>query len=138
MYPNFLLMSLSGRDYIEREVTPSEEPCTNAGEDLSQMYLEGNTLQAQLIRQFGPPPEDFNFCLTTCPHDGGTYMSLRLEYDEDEESESMEYALKIDGDWPKYWDDQAQSELASNNYPLLKPTKSLTTLTELSYGTLPH
>lgn len=118
MLPYFLTMGLSGRDYIEREITPSEEDCTNAGEDLSQMYMEGNAIKAQLQRMFGTPPEDFNFCLTTCPHEFGTYMALRLEYVEGQDEPSMQYALQLDGQWPKYWDEQSRTELAAQGYKI--------------------
>ena len=118
MFPYFILNDFNSRDYIEREITPSEEPCTNAGEDLSQMYMEGDALKAQLIRQFGNPPEGFNFCLSTHDHEAGIYMSLRLEYDNDEESESMQYALKLESNWPKFWDQTSYQELTTKGYLL--------------------
>ena len=108
---------LNQRDFIEIIATPYAEPCTSAGGDLSQMYMEGNTLKAQLQRQFGLPPEGFNFCLTARGLKEGIAISFRLEFDS--EPPSLAYALKLEKSWPAYWDQTSIDELKQQGYLLL-------------------
>ena len=65
----------------------------------------------QLRRQFGVEPTDSTrLIVKSNPHDFGTYHEVAVCFDEDDEA-AVEYAYKLEGSLPEYWDDEARVEL---------------------------
>jgi hypothetical protein len=113
------LLSAMNRDFLWQDITPNEEKCTPAGGCLSQMYMEANAIQAQIQRLHGPAPEGFTFTQAYQSHECGSYLSLQLYYEDTEGSDSMDYALKIEADWPDFWDDKAKEYLTEQGYEFI-------------------
>ena len=108
------------RDTFELGTTvPHSEQCAQVGSDnyTSLSRMEANALKAQLIREHGEPPFGTRLRIISCPHDFGTYYDLAIEYMEDDE-ESVEWMLKIEGGIPDTWDEVAKKELRDQGYTL--------------------
>lgn len=117
---NQQLLTLRGnRDYFNIPVTPLDEPCIQAGGDLTLMYLEARAMIAQLIRMHGEFPEGFEVKTNRNPHDSGTYLDLQLWYEDTDNSLSLEYALKLEAALPEKWDQQAREYLKAEKYTTL-------------------
>ena len=108
------------RDYLEFDCNPIEEDCVQTGK--TDNYLQMNAIECraminQLIRKFGDKPEGVSIKRKTNYHDFGTYYSIAVYFNDDNEQE-CEYAYKIEGDYPAYWDDEAKQELQQLGYKL--------------------
>jgi hypothetical protein len=55
--------------------------------------------------------------MISCPHDFGTYYDVAVIYD-DESEESQEWMLKVEGELPMNWDEEAIKELKAQGYPV--------------------
>ena len=104
------------RDYIYFGPTPCDEDCAQVGQDnfREQAKKEMNAYMNQLYRQF-PELENSGVYLKILwqNHDFGTYGEVVAVYD-DENSESLELALKIENNLPENWDEEALKELSEN------------------------
>ena len=115
------------RDYLFLGSTPNEEPCAQTG---SKEYdyeflnkLECKALRAQLLRMYPDiPTKGVSLTTMSCPHDFGVYYEVIANYD-DEDEESSEMAIKLEGGLPDKWDSEALKYLkekaleAGLNYP---------------------
>jgi len=97
-------------DYIDVEGIPADEECAQLGSPdyYERTMREMKVFIKQLRREFGPEPEGFRFKIQACPHDFGTYHMLRLLWSTEE---GEEYAMRIEGECPENWDDEARKEL---------------------------
>ena len=98
------------REYIVLEAVPSEEDPA----DIDQRGYAALARQrcaafiAQLRRTFGPEPQGASLQVRPMPHDAGTYYTVVCYYDN---PEGEEYALRLEGNLPEYWDEEARKEL---------------------------
>jgi hypothetical protein len=101
------------RDKLEIGPTPSGESCEQLGPnyDPAKARRECRAFVNQLTRVFGCPPGNARFCITSNPHDFGTYHEVAVAYD-DESKEENDFAYRVEAESPEYWDDEAKSELA--------------------------
>ena len=101
------------RDYLSIGSTPSDESCAQVGSDRYSRAsrYECRAFVNQLRRVFGEEPDGAYIKVKSFPHDFGTYKEVVVEYEEGN-PEALEYALKIEGDTPLEWDDEARRELA--------------------------
>lgn len=91
-------------EYIEYETAPSDESCVqvNSNEDyMPAMRKEAERFRAMLERRFPNAPGYWS--IKSCPHDFGSYLEMRYNYDEDEEG--LEWMSFIDNNFPRTWDD---------------------------------
>ena len=100
------------RDSLDLDTTPVEEQCQQVGPnyDPAKARLEAQTMIAQLQRKFGSPPDGVRFKIKSNPHDFGSYYSIEIIFDGDNES-ATDYAYKVEGDFPEYWDDESKKAL---------------------------
>tara|TARA_Y100000310_G_scaffold56232_1_gene51626 strand:+ start:40520 stop:40858 length:339 start_codon:yes stop_codon:yes gene_type:complete len=107
-------------DYIHIGTTPAEEDCTQVVKGQACDYLPKQTQEcrmfvAQLKRQFGEPPFDARFEIKTFNHDFGPYCEVvcwhRVPDPDESTTDSLEYALKVEGEALSQWDEVAQGEL---------------------------
>jgi len=105
------------RDFIELDTTPCDEPCFQIGSDdyYKQTRIEAKVFIEQLIRIFGEGTENNYFSIKSNPHDFGTYHSLAVYYNDNDE-ESVDYAYNIEGNTPEKWDEEAIKELKELGY----------------------
>ena len=105
------------KDFLNIECTPIEEPCSQLGApdyyELSK--IECQAFRDQLIRTFGNPPGNASITIGQNPHDFGTYLDLRLNFNDDNEDET-DWAYKIEGNTPYNWDEEALAYIASKGY----------------------
>ena len=99
-------------DYLDLETVPVGEECEQLGPNYepAKAQLEAKTFIKQLIRQFGKPPVGVRFSVASNPHDFGTYLSVRIHYDTNEEK-AIEYAFNVEAHLPESWDDEAKTQL---------------------------
>lgn len=99
------------REVLNIGPTPYDESCAQVGSDRYHRVwrAECNAFRNQLRRVFGAEPEGAALIITSNPHDFGTYHEVGVRYDET--PGAMEYALKIEGNTPAEWDDEARAEL---------------------------
>jgi hypothetical protein len=81
---------------------------------MPEMRAQAQAFGAQLLRQF-PPPGDAYISIKSNPHDFGSYLSLKLNFD-DESEEETEWAYKIEGGTPEFWDEEARTFLAARGF----------------------
>ena len=100
------------KDSLNLSPTPIGEDCAQLGapDYYSVAKKEIIVFISQLIREHGEPPRGARYRITNNPHDFGTYYDLNIEFD-DENDEASEYAYKVEGDLPEYWDEIAIKEL---------------------------
>ncbi len=105
------------KDYLNIEGTPIDEPCAQVGDpDYYELArAECQAFKDQLIRTFGNPPGNASITVGQNPHDFGTYLDLRLNFNDESEEES-DWAYEIEGDTPYNWDEEALAYLASKGY----------------------
>lgn len=110
------------KDYMEFDTTPVNEKCVGVN-DPHNSRLEYEAIKSQIIRQFGEPPEGVSFRFKPCQHDFGTYYQLIIYYLEDMSPESEEeihpsydYVLKVEGNFPQEWDEEAKKFLKEKGY----------------------
>lgn len=101
-----------GMDTLEIGSCPYSEDCAQVGSDDYQekSKKELHAYANQLIRMFGQPPEGARLFIKANPHDFGTYHELACKYNEDNE-EATQYAYKLEGEGPEFWDAEAKKEL---------------------------
>jgi hypothetical protein len=99
-------------DTIEVGPTPCYEECEQVGPNYRPEWArrECRAYIGQLKRIHGEPPEGAYYRVLSCPHDFGTYHEVGIRFD-DRDPEAIEYAFKVEGDTPDYWDDLAMIEL---------------------------
>lgn len=106
------------RDYLELDSVPIEEPCAAVGADdyAKRARLECRAYIDQLERTF-PQAIAAGVYFTTRrhAHDFGTYYTVAIVYDDDDETETRA-AFEIEGNMPTHWDDDARNFLAANGY----------------------
>ncbi|MDE1971508.1 MAG: hypothetical protein KGI50_08110, partial [Patescibacteria group bacterium] len=61
-------------------------------------------------RQFGEPPEGTRITVKSHPHDFGSYRSVAVVYNPDDET-SVQYAYNVECNVPANWDTEALVEL---------------------------
>ncbi len=103
------------KDYVFIDETPIDEPCAQVGSAnyFHLAMIEIAVHKAQLLRQFGNPPDGCYFA--TCPnsHDAGTYYTLNFYFD-DEIDTHIAYAYQLENGWTK-WDTDAIVEIISKD-----------------------
>jgi hypothetical protein len=107
------------RDYLEFDCTPVEEECSQTGcteNYLKMQAIEFKVMRNQLLRMFGEC-ETIEIKRKENFHDFGTYYSLHIYYDDDNETES-EYVYNIEAKYPVKWDEQARNELTELGYKI--------------------
>ena len=108
------------RDQFELGTTvPHDELCSQMGDAnfASFSKMEARALINQITRTFGEPPARTGLKMISCPHDFGTYYDVAVIYD-DESEESQEWMLKVEGELPMNWDEEAIKELEAQGYPV--------------------
>lgn len=105
------------KDYIYIGSSPVEEPCAQVGSPdyFERSRAECKAFAAQLLRQFPDQPDSTYFIVKAQAHDFGTYREVVVVYD-DADEESLNYALKVEGNTPANWDEQAKQELAAAGF----------------------
>jgi hypothetical protein len=123
------------RDYLDLDTVPCDEPCASVGQpDYStRARLEARAYVAQLQRAFPDAvAAGVYFRIKSNPHDFGSYLSVQVVFDDDDEAQT-EWAYMIEDELPIAWDDDARNELAAHGYDtvprtefwMLSPTKEL-------------
>jgi hypothetical protein len=103
----------SRHEYLEIAPTPVEEACQQVGTpsyDGAMARAECKAFIHQLRRQFGPEPDGATLYVKSNPHDFGSYLEVAVKYDPNCEA-AIEYAFKIEGNTPSFWDTEAVKEL---------------------------
>jgi len=97
-------------DYIDVGGVPCNEDCVQLDDPdyYERTMKEGLAFINQLRRVFGPEPEGFRMFMKGHPHDFGTYHMLRLQWTTEE---GEVYAMRIEGECPEDWDEEAKAEL---------------------------
>jgi hypothetical protein len=100
-------------DHLDLGPTPAGESCEQLGPnyDSKRARAECRAFAAQLERVNGTPPDGCGFRVKSNPHDFGTYLSVVVAFD-DENDAAVEYAYKAENTTPEEWDDEARKELA--------------------------
>lgn len=97
-------------DYINIGSTPCEETCEQVGTpsyNPSRARLECTVYKEMLERMF-PPPEGGCLRVKGFPHDFGTYHEVVAVFSD---SESQQWAYKIERESPSHWDEIALEKL---------------------------
>ena len=113
------------RDYLDLDTVPSDEPCAAVGQpDYSKRArLEARAYVAQLQRAFPDAvAAGVYFRIKSNPHDFGSYLSVQVVFDDDDEAQT-EWAYTIEDDLPVAWDEDARNELAANGYDTVPRTE---------------
>lgn len=99
-------------DKLELGPTPSNEDCAQVGsEDYAiKARAECRAMIAQLRRGFGPEPEGARLIIASNPHDYGSYLEVAVKFD-DNYPQAVDYAFKLESEYPSDWDDTARLEL---------------------------
>jgi len=108
-------------DYIYlMATTPGEEPCSQVGDTdyMKKARVEARAYVNQLLRVYGANPVGTHFAIVRCPHDFGTYLDIRLYYD-DEDQGQVKYITDIEKGCEK-WDEAALKELEEKEFKLKK------------------
>lgn len=100
------------REKFYLDTVPYEESCEQVGPNFDPVKArnEAKAFIAQLIREFGEPPATARFRILTCQHDFGSYPTVVIDFDMDNEEESN-YAFTVENDIPADWDEQSRLEL---------------------------
>lgn len=118
-----------GRDFLSLGPTPTDEDCTQAGEDTTAQKIECRAYINQLVRVYGEPPDTLEFCIVKNDHDFGAYYEAGISFpdtDEDEIEGNTEAQDKFDAMWnyinavekgTDTWDDEAKAELYEAGHP---------------------
>lgn len=99
-------------DRLDLGSAPSDEDCAQLGSDDYEVRAkrECRALVNQLKRQCGTPPPNTRFRIKSNPHDFGTYYSVVIEFDP-EDDEAAAYAYRCDEASPSQWDVAALHEM---------------------------
>ncbi len=100
-------------EWLDLGPVPAEESCEQLGRNYNpdRARLECQTYKAQLIRQFGEPPEGYRIRIKSNPHDFGNYLSVEVGFEEDNEA-AAEYAFKVEAETPSNWDEESRKALS--------------------------
>ena len=100
-------------DYLDLGSAPADEHCAQVGVDENYAVVARRECRA-LIHQFqricGDPPANAFFRIHNNLHDFGTYLSVTIHFDADDE-DAVAYAYRCDDESPSEWDEAARSEL---------------------------
>ena len=102
------------RDYIELETSPYNEPGVQVSDKddyMPAMRREAQIFKRQLLRMFGPPPATVSVSIKSNPHDFGSYLSIKVSFNDTDEEGAM-YAYNLEDNCPGDWDEIAKEELA--------------------------
>ena len=102
-------------DHLDLGTVPSDEDCAQLGVDddyAARAKRECRALANQLRRLCGEPPPNARFRIMSNAHDFGTYYSLAIEFDGNDQ-DAVAYAYRCDAASPSEWDDDARAELAA-------------------------
>jgi len=91
------------QDYIEISTTPDLEDCVQVKSNsdyLPAMREEAYRYLAMLKKRFPFAGEVFR--IKTCPHDFGSYLQIKILYEQGTKSESLAYF--IENNLPSHWD----------------------------------
>lgn len=107
------------RDYISIGSVPFEEDCIQVGKDNyhEMSRIECRVFIDQLTRIFGKGTENNKIRAKSFPHDFGSYLEVVVFFD-DEDQDSLEYAFKVEGEFPAKWDEEALKQLNELGYKL--------------------
>lgn len=100
-------------DHLDLGSAPANENCAQIGvhDDYpARAKRECRALAQQLMRICGQPPPGVWFRIMRNPHDFGTYYSLAVEFDPNDE-DAVAYAYRCDKMSPSEWDAEALREL---------------------------
>jgi hypothetical protein len=105
------------RDELSIAPTPVNESCEQLGRnyDPVKARAECRAFLNQLRRQFGEPPEGAELRLKANAHDFGTYYDVIVTFPDDDRT-AIEYALKLEGNTPEYWDAESVAELEARGF----------------------
>ena len=100
------------KDYMNIGASPCGEDCVQLGSENYQARAqkECQAFVGQLERQFGEPPGNAMLIVKNFAHDFGMYLEVCAIFN-DEESEEVEWAYKMEGETPEEWDEEALKEL---------------------------
>ena len=100
-------------DYLDLGSAPSDEDCAQLGVD-AEYHVRARRECRALIHQFmricGEPPPGAYFRIHENPHDFGTYLSIAIHFDPQDE-DAIAYAYRCDEESPDQWDMAARLEL---------------------------
>jgi len=96
--------------------SPYGEDCVNVGSNqyAARARKECWVFKNQLVRVHGEPPTGCTLVVKSFPHDFGTYYELCARYDSEDEI-ATDYAYKLEGEVPEYWDEKAKKELTAGS-----------------------
>jgi hypothetical protein len=106
-------------DYLDLGSAPSNERCAQLGVDtnyVDRARSECRALINQLKRLCGDPPLGARFRIVGNEHDFGTYYSVVIDFDPNNET-AVEYAHRCDAQAPDHWDMAARLELGAGRGP---------------------
>jgi hypothetical protein len=105
------------KDSISIEIVPLDEPCAQLKDPgyAERSVMEYKAMYNQLLRMFGPPRGNAYLKKVSNSHDFGSYITLDIIFDEDNEEESA-WAYHIDNNLPERWDKEAIRELCLLGY----------------------
>jgi hypothetical protein len=119
--------SIASVDYITLSSSPLDEQCTQAGGSLNDMQTECQALKDQMLRTYGPEPENTEFFIMENYHDFGTYLELAFLYPDNEEQDEasaliFDYLDKIQT-IPDLWDEISIQYLIKNDHSSFRSAK---------------
>ena len=94
------------REYLEFETTPSDENCVQVSRNedyMPKMREEAVRFKTMLEARFPDVPGFFS--IKSCPHDFGSYLELRYNYNGDSEEE-IESCNFVESNMPLTWEDK--------------------------------
>lgn len=93
------------RDHVTLDTTPADEPAAQLGEPGygARARAEGAARIALLRRHLGPEPAGARFWLHEARCDFGTYLEVRLDYDDADRAQAA-YAARVEDGGPSRWD----------------------------------
>ncbi len=100
-------------DHLDLGCTPSDEACAQIGIDDNyrvRARRECRALIHQFMRLCGEPPPAAFFRIHENPHDFGTYLTVAIHFDPEDE-DAVAYAYRCDDESPHQWDLAARLEL---------------------------
>jgi hypothetical protein len=100
------------RDYVDLDSVPCDEDCEQLGANYDPIKAKNEVVayKHQLLRIFGEPPEGVSIRVKSNPHDFGSYYSIVITFDDNDES-GIEWAYNIEDKAPHKWDQEALNEL---------------------------
>ena len=105
-------------DHLDLGSAPADEHCAQVGVDEDYAAVarrECRALIGQFKRICGDPPPGAFFRVHENPHDIGTYLSVAIHFDPDDE-DAVAYAYRCDEESPSEWDETAHAELAASKH----------------------